>query len=47
LLNFFQVSEEKKEFAMGITCLADCVGVGLAGAIAIPVHDALCKLPLP
>nr|CAD7403702.1 unnamed protein product [Timema poppensis] len=33
------VSEDKREFSMGITSLADAVGIGLAGFISIPVHN--------
>jgi battenin len=44
---FFQVPLEKKEFSMGITSLSDSIGIGLAGAIALPVHNILCQLPKP
>ncbi|XP_069693085.1 battenin isoform X2 [Periplaneta americana] len=48
---FYQISTEvpfeKREFSMGITSLSDAVGIGLAGAIALPVHNILCQLPKP
>nr|CAD7411867.1 unnamed protein product [Timema cristinae] len=43
--NFYGVSEDKREFSMGITSLADAVGIALAGFISIPVHNLLCQLP--
>jgi battenin len=43
----FQVPFEKREFSMGITSLSDSIGIGLAGAIALPVHNILCQLPMP
>lgn len=39
-----EISEENKEFSMGIACLADSIGIALAGIISLPVHDALCKI---
>lgn len=42
-----EVPLEKKEFSMGITSLSDSIGIGLAGAIALPVHNILCQLPKP
>lgn len=48
---FYRMSKEvpknRQMFAMGITCVADTIGVSLAGLIAIPVHNALCKMPMP
>lgn len=48
---FFRMSQEipknRQMFAMGIASVADTVGVTLAGIIAIPVHNAICKLPIP
>jgi hypothetical protein len=32
---------------LGITALSDSIGIGLAGAIALPVHKVLCQLPNP
>ncbi|PNF26521.1 Battenin [Cryptotermes secundus] len=42
-----EVPFEKREFSMGITSLSDSIGIGLAGAIALPVHNILCQLPKP
>ncbi|XP_021930411.1 battenin isoform X2 [Zootermopsis nevadensis] len=42
-----EVPFEKREFSMGITSLSDAIGIGLAGAIALPVHNILCQLPKP
>ncbi|KAM3821605.1 battenin [Vipera latastei] len=45
---FHCVSEESKpehrEFAMGVACIADTLGISLSGAIAIPVHNYFCHL---
>nr|CAD7444752.1 unnamed protein product [Timema bartmani] len=45
LMCLLQVSEDKREFSMGITSLSDAVGIGLSGFISIPVHNVLCQLP--
>uniref|UniRef100_A0A0B8RSG0 Battenin n=1 Tax=Philothamnus irregularis TaxID=1899461 RepID=A0A0B8RSG0_9SAUR len=46
---FHRVTEESKpehrEFAMGVACIADTLGISLSGAIAIPVHNYFCHLP--
>ncbi|XP_063157155.1 battenin isoform X2 [Candoia aspera] len=46
---FHCVSEESKpehrEFAMGVACIADTLGISLSGAVAIPVHNYFCHLP--
>ncbi|KAK7790899.1 hypothetical protein R5R35_007943 [Gryllus longicercus] len=42
-----EVAPEKKEFSLSITTLADAIGIGLAGAISIPVHNIICKMPAP
>ncbi|KAG8193241.1 hypothetical protein JTE90_005588 [Oedothorax gibbosus] len=39
-----EIPEEDREFSMGIASLGDAIGIALAGAISLPVHDALCKL---
>lgn len=48
---FYRMSKEipknRQMFAMGIACVADTIGVSLAGIIAIPAHNAICKLPIP
>ncbi|KAK3889151.1 hypothetical protein Pcinc_006728 [Petrolisthes cinctipes] len=47
---FYRISQEvdinHKEFAMGITSMSDSLGVTLAGFIAIPLHNVICKLPV-
>ncbi|EDO29577.1 predicted protein [Nematostella vectensis] len=44
---FYRVSKEvppsEREFCMGITSVADSTGIALAGATALPAHNALCK----
>ncbi|XP_043223425.1 battenin-like isoform X1 [Amphibalanus amphitrite] len=37
----------EREFIMGTVSLADSMGIAVAGAISLPVHDALCTLPGP
>lgn len=48
---FYRMSKEvpknRQMFAMGIASVADTIGVSIAGLIAIPVHNAICKLPIP
>ncbi|XP_049806347.1 battenin isoform X1 [Schistocerca nitens] len=41
-----EVPPEKEKFSLSITSLADSLGIGLAGAISLPVHNAICLLPL-
>ncbi|XP_038069180.1 battenin-like isoform X1 [Patiria miniata] len=45
---FYQIRENEspkyKEFAMGTTTVAESMGTSLAGAVALPVHNALCRL---
>uniref|UniRef100_UPI00358E1256 battenin-like isoform X2 n=1 Tax=Myxine glutinosa TaxID=7769 RepID=UPI00358E1256 len=38
-----EVNENHCEFALGVTSVADSIGIALAGAIAIPVHNAICE----
>ncbi|PSN31286.1 hypothetical protein C0J52_22287, partial [Blattella germanica] len=38
-----EVSPEKRGFAMGLTSISDAIGIGFAGAIAVPVHNFLCN----
>ncbi|KAG8038990.1 hypothetical protein G9C98_003297 [Cotesia typhae] len=33
--------------SLGIVSMADSLGIALAGALALPVHTAICKLPRP
>lgn len=46
LYNLLQTDERHKEFAMGVTTLADSTGVTMAGLIAIPLHNIICGLPV-
>ncbi|MPC10984.1 Battenin [Portunus trituberculatus] len=41
-----QISEPNKEYALGVTTLADSLGITVAGLIAIPIHNAICSLPV-
>ncbi|BES90926.1 CLN3 protein [Nesidiocoris tenuis] len=41
-----EIPEEKREFAMSINSFGDALGISLAGFIAIPVHNAICSMPL-
>ncbi|XP_066483566.1 battenin [Tiliqua scincoides] len=36
---------EHREFAMGVACVADTLGISFSGAVAIPVHNYFCHLP--
>lgn len=44
---FYRISKEVKsgykEFAMGVASMADSCGIALAGATALPTHNALCS----
>lgn len=42
-----EVPEHKRKFALGIVTLADAFGIALAGVIAMPTHNAFCRLPTP
>lgn len=42
-----EVPEHKRNFALGVVCVADAIGIALAGVFAIPTHNAICELPLP
>lgn len=48
---FYRMSKElpeaRRNFALGVVPLGDTVGIALAGALAIPLHNALCSLPRP
>lgn len=43
---FYRISQEvppkHREFSMGVTSMADSCGIALAGATALPTHNALC-----
>ena len=47
---FFRISEESedrdKQFALGIASLADSSAIGVAGLVALPLHNLICDLPL-
>lgn len=36
---------EEREFAMAVGCVADTLGISLAGAAAFPTHSYFCHLP--
>uniref|UniRef100_A0A1E1XFC9 Battenin n=1 Tax=Amblyomma aureolatum TaxID=187763 RepID=A0A1E1XFC9_9ACAR len=38
------VAPQHREFSLRIASLADSTGIALAGVIALPVHDAMCRL---
>ncbi|KAL4105266.1 hypothetical protein QTP88_020523 [Uroleucon formosanum] len=40
-----KVPKERQEFAMAMTALADAIGISLAGLLAIPLHNQICKIP--
>lgn len=42
-----EIPEDRRDFALGIVPAADATGIALAGFLAIPVHNALCTLPMP
>ncbi|XP_038064479.1 battenin-like isoform X2 [Patiria miniata] len=45
---FYLISQNEdpkyKEFAMGATTASESCGIAIAGMIAIPVHDAICRI---
>lgn len=47
---FYRMSHEippaRLEFAMSTVVQADAYGIALAGFLAIPVHNAICSLPV-
>lgn len=42
-----EVPESRRNFALGVVPVGDSIGIALAGAAAIPAHNALCMLPMP
>lgn len=40
-------SRAMRHFVLGTVSLADSSGIALAGAVALPVHSAICRSPLP
>ena len=48
---FYRMSKEikdtkRKQFALSVVTMSDSVGIALAGALAIPSHNAICSLPI-
>ncbi|CAG5133749.1 unnamed protein product [Candidula unifasciata] len=41
-----ELPADKKEYCIGVATLGDSVGIAAAGAVAIPVHQAICNLNL-
>lgn len=49
---FYRISksddpQSTKQFTIAATTLSDSMGIALAGILAIPTHNAICKLPAP
>lgn len=48
---FYRMSKDvpvsRRKFALGIVPIADSIGIAFAGALSIPAHNALCRLPVP
>ncbi|XP_012230607.1 battenin isoform X1 [Linepithema humile] len=48
---FYKISTEipraDREISLGITAMADAIGITLAGWLSMPVHNAICRLPQP
>lgn len=42
-----EVPQDLRKFALGVAPVADALGILLAGLLAIPTHNAICKLPMP
>ncbi|XP_069860325.1 battenin-like isoform X1 [Dipodomys merriami] len=40
-----ETSDKHREFAMAAACISDTLGISLSGALAMPVHNFLCRLP--
>lgn len=40
---WLKVAPEHKEFSLGVATLGDTIGIALAGAVAIPSHNHLCR----
>lgn len=36
-----------KSFGLGLTIIGQSIGVVLAGLLAIPIHNIICKMPAP
>ncbi|XP_011501961.1 PREDICTED: battenin [Ceratosolen solmsi marchali] len=42
-----EIPWEQREASLGIASMADSIGIALAGWASMPVHNAICQLPLP
>lgn len=42
-----EIPEERRNFALGIVPVSDSIGIAIAGIIAIPTHNAICRMPIP
>lgn len=42
-----EVPASRRKFALGVVPVADSIGIALAGFLAMPVHNAICRLPAP
>lgn len=42
-----EVPDQYKNFALGVVPIGESFGVVLAGLLAIPAHNVICKMPLP
>lgn len=42
-----EMPPSQRQFSMSMNSFGDAIGITLAGIIAIPVHNAICKLPPP
>ncbi|XP_055904115.1 battenin-like isoform X2 [Eupeodes corollae] len=39
------IPQSRREFAIGVTVQADSLGIMIAGFLALPVHNAICRMP--
>lgn len=42
-----EIPERQRNFALGIVPIGDSIGIALAGFLAIPTHNAICRLAVP
>ena len=40
------IADTAREFALGITSVADSISIAMAGFAALPLHNWICNLPL-
>ena len=38
-----EIAPEHKEYCIGVASLGDSIGIAVAGAVAIPSHNAICN----